>query len=119
MYDPLGPVAELGPMVLHEQLVEGAAKAHDTMRHLNLNELVALAEAAEQVARMARHYIERVCGLCRAPISWNPNQPTGQGAGWRHTDQAGSYRYGGHRAIPEHDTTGCPAPTPDRPALNA
>ncbi len=100
VYDRDSPIANLGPLALRDLLTSGAASAHEHVRHLNLSELTELADAADLLGRLARFYVNRICGKCMAPITWYPNAPTGQAAGWRHVDQAASYRFGAHRAEP-------------------
>lgn len=98
MFDPSGSLANRGPEALQRLLVSGAAAAHEQVRLLTLSEMTSLAEAADQLANLARMYIRRTCGECGAPIFWYPNEPTGQAAGWRHADQPAVYRGTSHRA---------------------
>ncbi len=100
MFDPSGPLANRGPEALQQLLVSGAAAAHEQVRLLTLSELTALADAAGQLAGLARMYVNKTCGRCGAPIFWYPNEPTGQDAGWRHVDQPAVYRGTSHRATP-------------------
>jgi hypothetical protein len=100
MFDPSGPLANRGPEALQKLLTTGIADAHKQVRLLTLSEMTGLAEAAGQLVMLVHLYVNRLCGSCGAPIAWNPNEPTGQAAGWRHVDQAASYRFGAHRALP-------------------
>jgi hypothetical protein len=100
VFDPAAPLANRGPEALQLLLVSGAAEAHEQVRLLTLSELSALADAADQLANLARIYVRKTCEVCGAPIAWNPNEPTGQSAGWRHVDQPAVYRGTSHRAMP-------------------
>jgi hypothetical protein len=94
------PIANRGPEALQLLLTTGAAAAHEQLRSLTMSELVDIAEAADQLARIARLYTDRLCGVCGEPIAWHTDPPTGQARRWRHVDQQASYVFGAHRAAP-------------------
>lgn len=104
MNELTAPIANRGPEALQLLLTSGAAAAHEQLRLLTLSELVEIATAADRLARLARFYTDRICGVCDGPITWDPNEPTGQERRWRHVDQAASYVDGAHRATPGGDS---------------
>lgn len=116
-------ICSTGTIAVVRSLVDGVLLGHRTVeaavrdigacleRHDKKTEAIhrarlarAVAESHAVVARIMSESTWR-CGVCKAAIWWNPNEPTGQAAGWRHVDQVAAVEYatangGTHRATP-------------------
>ncbi len=84
-----------------EALLNGdPRKAAAQVELLLMSELVRLHAAAGQLVELAGSHVIRRCEVCGGTVVWDTNEPTRQRPGWRHADQAASYRAGAHRAKP-------------------